>query len=192
MMRNLRRIPIGPEVTRDNVALAAYLLNLDINNFVEPGESRPLEIIYNVRGEETYLHYLDDLYLGFPYIAVSGEHPDELAARVAKHIELISTDRLASQLAALPADEAEVQRLLGWAALLAPPRFDVQFEEYLHAGFTHPSPAVRRYAVVAVGYIGWAELASPLRTLAENDSDPDVRRDARAMWNALLESQENA
>ncbi len=186
-MSGIRRIPIAESVQRDDVVLAAYKLPLDMNNFIEGNDTRPTEIIYNVRAKPTYLHYIEDAFLGFPYIAVSGENADDLAKRVAEHVQFVSRADVARGFAALPTDATALSRLLGHAFLLAPPQFDPEFDAYFRVGFTHPSPDVRRKAVVGVGYVGWPELAKPLRELAENDPDADVRRDARAMLNALEE-----
>jgi hypothetical protein len=186
-MSDVRRIPIAESVEKDDVVQAAYELNLDINNRIEGSETRPKETIYNVRGKPTFLHYIEDTFLGFPYIAVSGENANELAERVAKHIQLVSREDLVRGFAASPSDPVALKRLLGHAFLLAPTQFDPKFDAYFHAGFTNKSPEVRRLAVVGVGYVGWPELAKPLRDLAENDPDADVRRDARAMLNALEE-----
>lgn len=186
-MSEIRRIPIAESVQRDDVVRAAYGLNLDMNNFIEGNESRPTEIIYNVRGENTFLHYIEDAFLGFPYIAVSGENADDLAERVAEQVAFVSSDEIARAFASPPTDPSALKRLLGHAFLLAPRQFDARFDAYFRTGFTHAAPDVRRQAVVGVGYVGWPQLAEPLRDLAENDPDPDVKRDAKAMLNALEE-----
>lgn len=186
-MNTMKRIPIDESVTRDDVVRAAYSLNLDINNYIQATEERPMEIIYNVRGERTFLHYIDDLFLGYPYIAVSGENASELAEAVAEKVRIITAEDVHRAFATPPSDTDSMRRLLAATALTAPEKADARYLEYLQTGFTHPSPEVRRAAVVAVGYIGWRELAEPLQNLAENDPDADVRRDARAMHAALTE-----
>lgn len=184
-MIEVRRIPIAEDVQLDDVVRAAYRLNLDINNYIDGNETRPRETIYNVRGEQTYLHHIDDEFLGFSYIAVSGVKADDLAERIAEEIQTVSREDVACAFLSAPTDTKAFKRLLGHAYLVAPRQFDPEFNAYFRAGFTHESPVVRRQAVVGVGYVGWPELATPLRELAENDPDADVRRDARAMLNAL-------
>jgi len=182
----MKRIPIASSVEKDDVVRAAYFYNLEIHDFIVGDATRPTETIYNVPGEATFLHYVDDALLGFPYVAVSGENAAALARWIVGQIETVSLDALTEAFASPPSDPSALRRLLGHAFLLAPECFDAAFDEYFRVGFDHLDPGVRRQAIVGVGYVGWPELTAPLRTLAEQDPDADVRRDARAMLTALL------
>ncbi|HEX8615994.1 MAG TPA: HEAT repeat domain-containing protein [Thermoanaerobaculia bacterium] len=180
-------MPIAQRVDQKRMASIAYDLDLDMNNYIEATAEQPLEIVYNVAGLSTFLHYIEDRILGVPYLVARGDEAERLAAEVAKKIRIVTAADLARTFAAETADDAELRRHLAHAALLAPPQHDATFDGYFRAAFSHPSAEVRRFMIVAVGYIGWPELAPPLQHLVENDPDSDVRRDAGAMLGALLE-----
>ena len=186
-MSEPKRVPIASSVTKDDVVRAAYFENMEMNNYIKGDDTRPTETIYNVPGEETFLHYIVDRFLGFPYIAFSGKNAEDLERRITAKVKTVTPDDLAHDFTSPPEDPQAMRRLIGTAYLLAPKRFDPKFEKYFRVGFEHEDPDVRRAAVAGVGYVGWPELAKPLRELAEKDPDADVRRDAKAMLGALEE-----
>lgn len=181
------RMPIAQRVDQKRMASIAYDLDLDVNNYIEATADQPLEIVYNVSGLSVFLHYIEDRILRVPYLVARGDQAERLAAEVAKKIRIVTAADLERAFSGTIADDNELQRQLAFAALLAPPTHDAKFDGYFRKGFEHDSPDVRRYTIVAVGYIGWPELAEPLKRLAENDPDADVRRDAAAMLKALTE-----
>ncbi|HYC93811.1 MAG TPA: HEAT repeat domain-containing protein [Thermoanaerobaculia bacterium] len=184
-MQNVKRVPIAPDVTEDDVAQVAYFENLDNHDYIEGDEKTPTETVYNVPGEETFLHYIEDEMLGISYIAFSGENAENLEKKVADKVKTVKPADVARALKSPPKDPEKLRRTLAHAFLLAPPKHDETFDKYFRIGFEHADPDVRRQAVVGVGYVGWPELAEPLRELAENDPDTDVKRDAKAMLKAL-------
>ncbi|HEX9986261.1 MAG TPA: hypothetical protein VGF69_23580 [Thermoanaerobaculia bacterium] len=180
----MRRLPLPPDLVRDDVTRAVYKLGLDIANYVAAAADQPLTVTYGDRDRQTWLHYVDDHVLGVAYVAIDGQAVDELTARFTAAVPVIDAAQLDERIESAGSEDA-LRHALGAAFLLAPPITDRRFRGYFDRAFTHPSAAIRRYGVIGAGYAGWPELATSLQTLAENDSDEEVRAAANRMLGAM-------
>jgi len=182
---NGKRFPLPPDADPDDVVRAAYDLNLDVNDAIEPSDDRPREVIYNVPGEKTFLHHVDDHLLGVSYVQFRGKTADELAEEFTDQVAVVTKSDVDDMIDEAGDDEEQLKRALGSAYLLAPKTLNKAWMKYFNKAFKHESPEVRRYGILGVGYVGWPELAEPLQKIADEDEDTTVRAAAKRMLGAL-------
>lgn len=181
----IKRHALPPDTVKNDVTKVVYKLNLDINNRIAATEDRPAEVVYNVPGEKTYLHYVDDHLLGFPYVAFSGKGADGLSKEFAELFPVLTKKDVDDLLAKAGDDEVKLERALGSAFVIAPETYSAGYMKYFNKAFKHDSADMRRYGVLGVGYVGWPELQEPLQKLAESDPDEDVQNAAKQMLAAM-------
>jgi hypothetical protein len=179
-MESIRIVP-AEEVTQGDIDYIAYRMNLAAVREIDASDDAPHEIVFRSRTDAaTLIHQVDDSMVDVRYLVVKS---GDLAAVVAGIRELIPTVSLddAETLFESGGAATEVQRAVAYFGLLAPPTDDERVRSLLERAFVHPERIVRRMAVLACGYAGWPELVTPLRELAQNDPDEDVRKDAEVM-----------
>jgi HEAT repeat protein len=178
------RIALHETVTRQLVYRAAWDNNWDFHDTVERSEDAPAELIFVTRDKTTFVHFVEDFFIGLNYLVVRGPR----AAEVAKQAhETMRTYRPEEALKAarqgLAGEGAD--RAVFLAAAAAPARFDPKFFKLFEEAAAHEDPEVRGAAVVSAGYAGWAEFRPLLERLKKSDPDERVREDASMMLESL-------
>ncbi|MDQ2809091.1 MAG: hypothetical protein M3Z04_19630 [Chloroflexota bacterium] len=146
----------------------------------EPEKQIPDEVIWETDDQATTIHYIDDLLVQFPYLVVKGRDKEAMVKILRENLALYSADELLQEArtAQTRAEKKETVARLGVGAPLA---YNEDFFQLLHDAMNDPEPEVRRVAVWVATYPAWAQLRKPLEQVRDEDSDEEVRDDARVV-----------
>jgi hypothetical protein len=182
-----KRLVPGPGVTLNDFLTATddYDWRLVGGTLAQPGI--PEEHILQTPDEQSTIHWIKDLRIGVNYIAITGEHRDELAQQLRKVLPIYTDEEIHRE----PISAVSIHdhmKAIYHLALIAPDECDEGilklFEKYLR----DPERKIRVAAVISISYIGWLEFLHLLQPIAANEPDEVLRQDAATLIQNLQKS----
>lgn len=169
-----KRVVLSPEVTRDDVETAAYVLRFLINNRIEHRDDQPREDIWESRDGSTWLHEIEDHITGLRYLVIRGTDVDKTVRRLRK---LLSTVTHTDALHALKDANNRDDKLLALYQLgaAAPEKANSRVVAAFKRALKDPDPDLRYAALVAIAYSGWPEMKEVVHRTMEEDPSETVR-----------------
>lgn len=149
--------------------------------------NRPLEIVYRDADATFSLHYFEDHLIGLRYIIVVGEDVDDVVDVVRDELRTVDLPEALAMFGRAGTGE-EVSLGIRRVAIAAGPDRDPAVVNAFSSAMDHEAAMVRGTAIFAMGYVEWPELVPLLRDAAANDSDQEIRADARLMLEGFRES----
>lgn len=149
------------------------------------------ELIFEVKEQQSWLYYVEDLLVGLPYVTAWGPAQESLAQFVGEKLNAWTDEEMmqAWDEARTPDDVGRAVLLLGVAA---PPRHSEPFFTRIEAALQYSDEGVRNAAVVAVAYRGWRAFHPILVELEASDPAESVRQRCRVALNNWAEHAEEA
>ncbi len=144
----------------------------------------PFELIWESADGETTIHYIDDLYVKFPYIVVLGNERDKIISLIQEKLDVYTKEELLELI-----DSANTQLEKKWAVshlgVGVPSTYDQDFFARFQRVMADEDPEVRRAAIWMFTYVGWPELRPLLEQAKENDPHHLVRQNAESVLAAF-------
>jgi hypothetical protein len=186
-MLGTRLIPKNPDEppTIFNVVSTKHWAYLECVK-ADPDNLIPAEDIFQPRGMDVTVHFVEDFIAEVQYIVIKGEDLDEMetvASAITDTVPVYTADEILALCAQAQTLEERL-RALRLAGVAAPGEHNPQFFSVFAASMVAPEPVVRRAAIDMVAYAGWPELRE-LLTQRLTDPDEDVRQYAGYMLRAL-------
>jgi hypothetical protein len=183
------RIVLDNNENEDKLVALAGKNNWGIRKINARSGDQPAERIYATRDRATQIHWIEDHKIGANYIYVQGPETaaiDELLRKRLKHHSSSSIIERARDSKLAPADR---RRALYHLALDKMERgFDQETFDIYSKAMSDPDPVVRGSAVLGSAYLGWPQLAEPMRALATaSETDASIRKDAATLVGRLDE-----
>jgi len=178
------RVALAPSVTRDDIISAAY--NLDWLFERKATAENPVDTFVS-DDEKTQIDVVHDDVVSLDYCVVKGEEVNvkDAVSGIRESLETVSSaDAVkAYKDASSGPDKISALYLLGVASGDDPTNDAVAtFKRAL----SDDDEDVRQGAIVAIGYVGGAELQKLLEETAANDESEAVRKDAKLMLEGLV------
>ena len=187
MQRTYRRLVLRPPAGEAEVRAFAGSAGWELRREHREDRARlvPHELVFAAPGGETWINYVDDYIVGFPYLAVSGREPEAAIRQLRSALPVIPEEEIVAE--ATSADSADPARAVRRLGVVAPPEFDARYFDAFARAFGHPDPEVRIAAVWASSYPGWSQLKPLLERLRREDPSRKVRREADNMYGAFAD-----
>lgn len=182
------RLALNRFVSREAFQRAATGRRWFLYTVVPSSDGVPYEEVWSIDGGDSAVHYIEDQYLGVPYLMVMGKDEDAIAADLAHDLGTVDANE-AVRMVREAKDDAELMRGLEYLAASVPERADPAVVGAIAQALEHPDPDVRRLAIFASTYAAWPELDTLLARTAEVDPDPGVRDGARRALDAILQQR---
>jgi hypothetical protein len=180
------KILLHDGVTQSDVDSALYTADLNIVEVIEGNEERPAEFVWETVDGKHKLHHIHDFLLEAQYIVVVGPGPGPLAEEIRSSLKTVDKKDVLARAKRASSGEARLKAVHG-AAALAPESFDPELAAVIENALASDDPEMRSAGILATGYAEWKEFQEPLKRLAAEDPDPDVREEAGAMLEGLQE-----
>ncbi|MBA3462935.1 MAG: hypothetical protein H0T46_23470 [Deltaproteobacteria bacterium] len=187
MASDWARIVLDNRTVEDELVAIAGKNNWGLRDFNAKSGDQPAERIYATRDRATQIHWIDDHKIGVVYIYVQGPKTSKierlLRQKLVHHPSKLILER-ARDAKLAPADRRDALYHLALDKMQH--GFDQEtFDIYKHA-MQDPDPFVRGSAVLGSTYLGWPQLAEPMRALATADEpDESIRQDAATLVERL-------
>ncbi|HEX8318599.1 hypothetical protein [Longimicrobium sp.] len=155
--------------------------------FVEarPATEAAREAIWMTADQQTFINYVADFGLQLHYVVVQGQEAEEVAGELEREFPVIGREAVLGMVAAADTRDTLIHAIYHIAAAAREDREDPELFAAIERLFAHPEADVRRAAVFACTYAAWPSFREPLRRLAEQDADADVRAIAQATLDSL-------
>ncbi len=178
-MEPTERLIVRRGTDRETVDRAAFFANWDVAEIYPADEDQPYEKVYRPAAPDTWVHYIEDPVLEISYLVAKGANARAALDEIHAKVPVYGTEELREG----SSDEARLK--LAVAAITGQNDSEGQWKKTVLEGMQHPDAAVRRQAILAVGYLRGSEFEKPLERLAGEEPDPEVRADAAAMLDLL-------
>jgi HEAT repeats len=186
------RILLRDGLNRDIADDLAVDLDWVFVTLLRKTEETPFRIaIYRVPRTHEQVEYVEDFVIDRGYLIITGPDPRAVAATIRPRVDVIGPDEVLGRLAAARSTEERIGGLYD-ASIVAPQSSEPHLLQAFYSAFEDSEPEVRRAAILAVGYVEWAELRALLPGMAERDPDPEVREHAAAMLESLQSPKPDA
>ncbi len=141
---------------------------------------QPAEYIYGTRDRASFIHWIEDHKIGVNYILVTGPETPRIAQVLRAKLPHFGSGYIIRRARdhALGSEDRRVA-LYHLALDKMEHGFDQETFDIYARAMRDPDPFVRGSAVLGSAYLGWPQLAEPLRALASPDEpDASIRVDA--------------
>jgi hypothetical protein len=147
----------------------------------------PAEYIYVTRDGGSFLHWIEDHKLGVNYILVKGPATSEIVQILRERLSNFSPAYIMKRAREAELSPDDRRMALYHLALDKMDRgFDQETFDIFCRALRDPDPVVRGSAVLGSAYLGWPQLAEPLRALVSHDEpDESIRKDAATLIGRL-------
>lgn len=180
MTANRLRIVLDDSEDERNLTPIAGRNNWVHKRSIARSGDQPEEYVYATRDGETLIHWIDDHKTGVKYILVDGPEASKVNKLLRDKLLQFAPDYIIEHASERDLNSAERRTALYHLALEKMERgFDQTTFDLYAAAMKSPDPVVRGGAVLGSAYLGWSELAEPMRPLAGPDEpDESIRKDA--------------
>jgi hypothetical protein len=183
------RVRIVPEKGFREDALYPLLVAHDwsIKRRIAQDGDQPREYIYGTEDANTNIHFIMDHKIGVDYLLVSGPDAQRIANTLRSKLFHYHSEEIVDRAREPNLSPADRRRALYHLALDKMDHgFDQESFDIYCTAMRDADPFVRASAVLGAAYLGWPELADPLRPLATS-AEPDelIRRDAATLVQRL-------
>jgi hypothetical protein len=184
------RIVLGEPNENELVAIAGKN-NWGLRNFNAKTADQPAERIYATRDRATQIHWIDDHKIGVVYIYVQGAETSQVEALLRAKLAHYSSKTIVERARNVTLAPADRRDALYHLALDKMDRgFDQETFDIYKRAMQDPDPFVRGSAVLGSAYLGWPQLAEPMRLLATTaEPDESIRKDAATLVDRLDDLQ---
>ena len=135
-------------------------------------------------GGNTVVRWVDDADVQF--FVVEGPDHERVAGEIKDNLDILEVDDFEAHLKRFSGTQG-LMRGLDEVAAAAPEHCDPRVVQLFERYMRHDEPLIRRRALIAAAITGWPEFVEPVRRFVD-DSDPDVRRAAKAALEGLKSS----
>lgn len=181
------RVVLADGVVEDQLIALAEKHKWWVHDRHAQKDEQPAEYIYVTRDGGSFLHWIEDHKLGVNYILVKGPATSEIVPILREKLSNYSPPYIMKR-----ARETELSAMERRMALyhLALDKMDHGFDqetfELYSKAMRDPDPIVRASAVLGSAYLGWPQLADPMRPLAgTGEPDDTIRNDAALLIQRL-------
>jgi hypothetical protein len=148
---------------------------------------QPLEAIYGTEDQHTNIHFIIDHKIGVNYLLVSGPDAAQVAEALRKIVFHYTSGEIIERARDTNLAPADRRRALYFLALDKMEHgFDQETFDIYSKAIRDPDPLVRGSAVLGSAYLGWPQLADPMRALAgPGEPEESIRNDAAMLVERL-------
>lgn len=183
------RIRIVPESDFTEETLYPLLVehNWWIRRRIPRKGDQPLEAIYGTEDQHTNIHFIIDHKIGVNYLLVSGPDAAQVAEALRKKVFHYTSSEIVERARDANLAPTDRRRALYFLALDKMEHgFDQETFDIYSKATADPDPLVRGAAVLGSAYLGWPQLAAPLRPLTgAGEPDESIRNDAAMLVERL-------
>jgi hypothetical protein len=187
MVTDRVRVIVGDGVTETQLVKLAGRHTWWIHSRHASRGEEPTEYIYRTNDGGSFLHWIVDPKLGVTYILVKGPATPQIVEILRESLPFYSSGYImkrAREADLSPADRREA--LYHLALNKMEHGFDQDTFDIYSKAMCDPDPIVRGSAVLGSAYLGWPELAEPMRPLATSaEPDESIRHDAALLVGRL-------
>jgi hypothetical protein len=177
------KLIVDPTISQEQAGTAFYELEWEMVDIFPPSPTSPYRVVYRPWGSPHVVSYVRDAQLAVSYLVIEAAATSALTALRAKLPTLDANAVLGSLRSATSVDDARLA--LRYAAIVAPPTFDEEWFAAIRPWFADPHRGVRLTAVFVTAYLGWPEFEPILAEIIRDDTDEDVREDARVILDGM-------
>ncbi|MGE6761496.1 HEAT repeat domain-containing protein [Corallococcus interemptor] len=181
------RLVLKDEASRGKVTNFVWKKGWTLHDFKPGSDQEPYEYIWYPRDrKKTFIHYVEDPWVGARYIALMGEDREPVIEQIRAALPTYGREEFLLHLkeAKSPEELARWVDLAGVAAV--PDTFDPEVFARFQAAAHHPDPNVRAEVTRAAVFAAWREFKGLLEELRTQDSEEEVRRRADIALQALM------
>jgi hypothetical protein len=174
--------------TRENALVAVAGKNhWGLRSWNAASGDQAAERIYATRDRATQIHWIEDHKLGVNYLYVQGAEVSRIEELLRTKLKHFTRASILMRARDLSLDPVERRRALYHLALDKMGRgFDQETFDIYERAMGDPDPFVRGSALLGAAYLGWPQLAGPMRPLAgPGEPDEAVRKDAATLVERL-------
>lgn len=173
------RVVLGDDVVEDDFTSVAGANRWRIRRRIERNGDQPEEYVYTTRDGATDLHFIQDHKIGFTYILVKGPAASQIVPILTENLRHYDPADVREGARNEMSSEERRSSLYLLALMTMDRGFDGEVFEIYEKAMQHPDAIVRGAALLGSAYLGWPELAAPVRKLANVDElDESIRQDA--------------
>lgn len=187
MASDFVRIVLDSSTNEDKLIAIAGKHHWGLRQIIPRSGDQPAERIYATRDRATQIHWIEDHKIGVLYLYVQGPEALPIAQLLRKKLRHYSSSTIGESARDPNVAPAERRRALYHLALDRMGRgFDPETFDIYQRAMQDPDPLVRGSAVLGSAYLGWPQLAEPLRALATgSEPDESIRHDAALLVERL-------
>ncbi|QHC25858.1 hypothetical protein [Streptomyces sp. GS7] len=183
-MESTVRVVLKREVGLGDVGVFAYDQHWEIKSITRKGES-PRRQVWETRGGDTFVTYLEDPYLELRYIAVQGPQSPSVSRIIHSSLPCWTLEEASQYLLRAHGRDEKIHGIYLLAAS-SPGEESESILEILRSCSRDGDSEVRRALLVGMGYLGtWAQVRGIAEFMNANDPDETVRRDAGHLLEGL-------
>jgi hypothetical protein len=166
---------IAAEERREKFSLLAWQNDWEIYNIQKRSNGKPYTMTYMTQDEKTGINYIENDVVDIPYIVIRGENQEKIAEILSTSLNFYSIHELIDFVDSNPEDEGQLSRVILLLGTGLKGDFNADFFDKFKFCLTHPSPEVRKAAMLASASLGWSEFRPILEDIRKDDSNLDVR-----------------
>ena len=181
------RVILGDDVTENQLVKLAGRNTWWVHERHARKGEEPTEYIYRTNDGDSFLHWIEDHKLGVKYILVKGPATPQIVQILRESLPFYSSGYIMKRAHEADLSPADRRVALYHLALNKMEQgFDHETFDIYSKAMRDPDPIVRGSAVLGSAYLGWPELAEPMRPLATSaESDESIRNDAALLVGRL-------
>lgn len=184
MSEALHRVPLRESVNRATLEDAAWSNGWLLWNEIERSDSTPHEVVWVLKDQKTSIHFVEDFVIDVDYLVIKGPDADKVLKEAVSSLDSYDKNDIL-ELAKKAAKPEERIRAVYYAGAAGAGPFDRDLFGVIERAAEDEDAKVRRAAIVATGYLEWAQARKLLERLARDDPDDRVREDAKLMLEGL-------
>lgn len=180
------RVVLSNTVSEDQLTALSDKHDWWIRRRIARNGDQPEEYIYSTDDKRTDLHFIQDHKIGVNYILVQGPDAEEIAPILAKNLLSFDADEIWTAAREVGSSNNYRRALYHLALISMDHGFDREVFEIYEKAMQHSDAIVRGAALLGSAYLGWPELAAPVRRLAGDDEpEESIRQDAALLASRL-------
>ena len=181
------RIVLASDENEDKLVAVAGKNNWGLRKIIAKSENQPAERIYATRDRATQIHWIEDDKIGVVYLYVQGPEASSIEALLRKKLRNYSSASILERARDSTLEPGDRRQALYHLALDKMERgFDPETFDIYAKAMRDPDLYVRGSAVLGSAYLGWPQLAEPMRPLTtEAEPDKGIRKDAALLLSRL-------
>lgn len=180
------RVVLSNTVIEDHLTRLADKYDWWLRRRIARNGDQPEEYVYSTDDKRTDMHFVQDHKIGVNYILVQGPDAEAVASILTSN--LLSFDADTIWAAAREGESpTNTPRALYHLALISMEHgFNREVFETFQQAMRSSDAVIRGAALLGSAYLGWPELAAPVRKLAGTEEpDETIRRDAALLAGRL-------
>ncbi|MDA0182772.1 hypothetical protein OJ997_20840 [Solirubrobacter phytolaccae] len=185
MSADQTRVALSPDVTRDDVETAAWVMDFFIDHRTDGDKDTPREDVWRTIDEKTWLHEVEDPVTGLRFLVVRGEDRDKHVRRIRKELDTVTHTEALKALKAASSRDDKLEALYQ-TGIAAPEEPNQRVVSALTKALEGEDDYhLRQAALIAIAYTSWPDFKAAVKTAAEDDESEAVRSTAHGMLKAF-------